>query len=78
MIESRRADSARRRAISTPPGGTAATDQRAFTFLPIETGRDAGDRVVVKSGLKEGDVVVASGAYLLKSELILQNQTEEE
>ena len=58
--------------------GTAATDQHAFTFLPIETGRDAGDRVVVKSGLKEGDVVVASGAYQLKSELILQNQTEEE
>ena len=64
--------------VPAKPGGTAATDQRAFTFLPIETGRDAGDRVVVKSGLKEGDVVVASGAYLLKSELILQNQTEEE
>jgi len=28
--------------------------------------------------LKEGDVVVASGAYQLKSELILQNQTEED
>ena len=26
-----------------------------FTFLPVETGRDAGDRVVVKSGLNEGD-----------------------
>ena len=64
--------------VPAKPGGTAATGQRAFTFLPIETGRDAGDRVVVKSGLKEGDVVVASGAYLLKSELLLQNQTEEE
>ncbi len=63
------------------PAGTGeagTTNQHAFTFLPIETGRDAGDRVVVKSGLKEGDVVVASGAYQLKSELILQNQTEEE
>jgi membrane fusion protein, heavy metal efflux system len=64
--------------VPAKPGGTAATDQHAFTFLPIETGRDAGDRVVVKSGLKEGDVVVASGAYQLKSELILQNQTEED
>ena len=63
---------------SRQAGGTAATDHRAFTFLPIEIGRDAGDRVVVKSGLKEGDVVVAGGAYQLKSELILQNQTEEE
>jgi len=58
--------------------GAGATNQHAFTFLPIETGRDAGDRVAVKSGLKEGDVVVASGAYQLKAELILQNQTEEE
>ena len=64
--------------VPAKTGGTAATDQHAFTFLPIETGRDAGDRVVVKSGLKEGDVVVASGAYQLKSELILQNQTEED
>jgi len=64
--------------VPAKTGGTAATDQYAFTFLPIETGRDAGDRVVVKSGLKEGDVVVASGAYQLKSELILQNQTEED
>ncbi len=58
--------------------GTAGDGQHTFTFLPIETGRDAGDRVVVKSGLKEGVVVVASGAYQLKSELILQNQTDEE
>ena len=47
-------------------------------FRPIEVGREAGDRVVVKSGLKEGEAVVAGGAYQLKSELILQNQTEEE
>ncbi len=58
--------------------GTAGKDQHGFTFLPILTGRDAGDRVVVKSGLKAGDIVVASGAYQLKSELILQNQAEEE
>jgi membrane fusion protein, heavy metal efflux system len=66
--------------VFVPARAGVATDknQRAFTFSPIVTGRDAGDRVVVKSGLKEGDLVVASGAYQLKSELILQNQTEED
>jgi multidrug efflux pump subunit AcrA (membrane-fusion protein) len=64
--------------VPAQTGEPAPTDHHAFTFLPIETGRDAGDRVAVKSGLKEGDVVVASGAYQLKAELILQNQTEEE
>ncbi len=46
------------------PGGveSLAPDRHAYTFLPVQTGRDAGDRVVVKSGLKEGDTVVAGGA----------------
>ena len=56
----------------------AGSDHHAFTFRPVEVGRDAGDRVVVKSGLKVGDLVVAGSAYQLKSELILQNQTDEE
>jgi multidrug efflux pump subunit AcrA (membrane-fusion protein) len=64
--------------VPVKPAGSSTTDQHAFTFLPIETGRDAGDRVVVKSGLKEGEVVVDTAAYQLKSELILQNQTEED
>ena len=41
-------------------------------------GAQTGDRVVVKAGLKDGDAVVSSGAFMLKSELILQNQAEEE
>jgi RND family efflux transporter MFP subunit len=57
--------------------GTPA-DHRSFTFRPIQIVREAGERIVVKAGLKEGDVVVASGAYPLKAELILQNQTDEE
>jgi RND family efflux transporter MFP subunit len=56
----------------------ASTDHRAFAFRPIEVGRESGDRIVVKSGLKEGDAIIASGAYQLKSELILQNQSEED
>jgi cobalt-zinc-cadmium efflux system membrane fusion protein len=49
---------------------------RTFSLRPVETGRQLGDRVVVKSGLNPGNEVVATGAYLLKSELILQNETE--
>ncbi|MGO9597799.1 MAG: efflux RND transporter periplasmic adaptor subunit [Isosphaeraceae bacterium] len=64
--------------VPQKPSAAGAADHHAFTFRPITMGRETGDRVVVESGLKEGDVVVASGAYLLKSELILQNQTEED
>ncbi len=50
---------------------------RTFTIKPVEAGRVAGDRTVIKAGLSAGDVVVSSGAFLLKSELILQNSEEE-
>ena len=53
-------------------------DQHKFTLKPVEVGRKSGDRIVIKAGLKEGDPVVASGAFFLKSELILQNQPEED
>jgi RND family efflux transporter MFP subunit len=56
----------------------AAPDHREFSFRPIQTGREVGDRVIVKEGLKESEQVVATGAYQLKSELILQNQPEED
>ncbi len=57
---------------STAPGN------RAFTSRPVETGRKLGDRVEIKAGLSKGDVIAASGAFLLKSELVLQNEPEEE
>ena len=59
-------------------GEAGDASHRAFTFRPIEIGRQEGDRVVVKSGLKEGEIVVARDAYQLKAELILQNQTGED
>jgi hypothetical protein len=34
--------------------------------------------VEIKSGLTEGDKIVASGAFFLKSDLILQSQTSED
>jgi membrane fusion protein, heavy metal efflux system len=54
------------------------TEPRTFRFRPIKIDRAAGDRLVVASGLKEGEAVVAKGAFLLKSELILQNESGED
>ena len=53
-------------------------DGRTFTFHPVAFGREAGERTVVISGLAKGEPVVSAGAFYLKSELILQNQTEDE
>jgi len=45
---------------------------------PITTGKESNDRVVVLAGLRAGDPVVSQGAFMLKSELILQNQADDE
>ncbi len=50
---------------------------RTFVIRPVKLGREALGRQVVAEGLKAGDRVVAAGAFLLKSELILQNEAEE-
>jgi RND family efflux transporter MFP subunit len=55
-----------------------SSGSRSFEVRPVELGSQIGDRVLVKAGLKEGDQIVASGTFMLKSELILQNQAEEE
>ncbi len=52
--------------------------ERTFVIRPVKLGREALGRRVVTEGLKPGDRVVVAGAFLLKSELILQNETEEE
>lgn len=49
-----------------------------YALCPIEPGRQVEDRVVVKSGLEEGDEVVSAGAFVLKSELILQNTPDDD
>jgi RND family efflux transporter MFP subunit len=53
-------------------------DGRSYTFHPIRPGRQTGDRRVIAGGLAQGDPVVCSGAFFLKSELILQNEPEED
>ena len=41
-----------------------------FEARPVETGARAGNRVMVKSGIKEGEQVVTRGAYVLKAKML--------
>jgi Cu(I)/Ag(I) efflux system membrane fusion protein len=43
-----------------------------FNYKMVEIGLESKDPVEIKSGLKDGDVVVISGAYLLNSEYIFK------
>jgi len=44
-----------------------------FRSAMVETGLEEGGRVEIRAGLKAGDVVVTSGAYLLNSEYIFRH-----
>ncbi|GAC1588528.1 MAG: efflux RND transporter periplasmic adaptor subunit [Chitinophagaceae bacterium] len=48
------------------------TSHHKFKYKMVEIGVESNDRVEIKSGLKEGDAVVVSGAYLLNSEYIFK------
>ena len=47
-------------------------DKNTFKSIMVETGLENDDRIEIKSGLKEGDVVVTTGAYLINSEYIFK------
>src|SRR2546423_1806786 len=47
-------------------------DKNTFKSAMVETGMESDDRIEIKSGLKEGDVVVIRGAYLINSEYIFK------
>ena len=47
-------------------------DKNTFKSVMVETGLESGDRIEIRSGLKEGDVIVISGAYLINSEYIFK------
>jgi RND family efflux transporter MFP subunit len=53
-------------------------DIRTFALRPIEAGTETGDRLVIKAGLDEREEVVSSGAFLLKSAIILKHQQNED
>jgi multidrug efflux pump subunit AcrA (membrane-fusion protein) len=53
-------------------------DGRTFGFHPVTVGMASQGRQVIKEGLAPGDRVVGTGVFMLKSELVLQNEPEEE
>ncbi len=51
------------------------TDDTTFEQRMVETGKENKETIEILSGLKEGEVIVTSGAYLISSEFILKNGT---
>ena len=51
---------------------------RTFTRHAVKLGRATPEGQIITEGIKAGDPIVIAGAFLLKSELILQNETEED
>ena len=49
-----------------------AEDDGYFRPVPVKTGQEAGDRVVVAEGLEEGQQVVVSAQFLIDSETSLE------
>lgn len=48
------------------------TESKTFKSIMVQTGLETDERIEIISGLKEGDIVVLSGAYLLNSEYIFK------
>ena len=48
------------------------TGKNIFKSRMVEAGMETGERIEIKSGLKAGDIVVITGAYLLNSEYIFK------
>lgn len=55
-------------------GATVWIETRKNTFksVMVQTGLESDDRIEIKSGLKSGDIVVLTGAYLLHSEYVFK------
>jgi cobalt-zinc-cadmium efflux system membrane fusion protein len=56
--------------VEGQPTVFVATAETHFAPQPVQTGRTSGDLVEVVRGLKEGDVIITDGAFVLKSELL--------
>jgi membrane fusion protein, heavy metal efflux system len=73
-----------REGLAVPEAAVMRHEGRAFVFTPagegryrkvdIEAGVESDGVVEVKRGLEEGQQVVAKGAFLLKSELLLEDE----
>ena len=71
---------AKKRMLSIPKSALLLSEEKAvwvetskgqFEMRMVTTGRESREKVEVLSGLKEGEVVVTSGAYLLNSKNII-------
>jgi RND family efflux transporter MFP subunit len=70
--------------LSVPVAAVMRHDGEAFVFEPlpegryrrvvVQTGIDDGDMIEIVSGLQEGEPVVVGGAFVLKSELLLEKE----
>jgi multidrug efflux pump subunit AcrA (membrane-fusion protein) len=81
--------SARHAGLALPDAAVMEVEGRTCVFVPLEPGSSTfclhavtvgppvREWIPVKSGLKEGDLVVVSGAFLLKAELGKSSATHE-
>ncbi|MEX0669845.1 MAG: efflux RND transporter periplasmic adaptor subunit [Pirellulales bacterium] len=70
--------------LAVPAAAVMRHEGKAFVFTPagdgrferhdVETGMETDDFIEVKRGLEAGQQVVAKGAFLLKSELLLEDE----
>jgi membrane fusion protein, copper/silver efflux system len=64
--------------LHEPKGNIIWIQNKNGGFSPrmVETGIQSGDMVEIKNGLREGEKVVISGAYLLNSEYVLRKGSD--
>jgi cobalt-zinc-cadmium efflux system membrane fusion protein len=72
--------------LSVRPESVVQHENQSFVFVDlgdgrfrkvdVATGRSSEDWIEIKSGISAGDLVVTKGAFLLKSELLLQGAGE--
>ena len=70
--------------LAVPEQGVMQHERRRFVFLEdepgrfrrvdVKTGRNSDGWIEIRAGLKAGDRVVTKGAFLLKSELLLERE----
>ena len=52
------------------------TGKNRFKMKMVEIGMESGDRIEIRSGIQNGDVVVTRGAYLLQSEYVFKKGSD--
>lgn len=75
-----------RAALSVMSAAVVQHENKSFVFLDesagqykrvdVSTGQESDDWVEITAGLQSGQLVVTNGAFLLKSELLLQGESE--